>query len=63
MSRICQKIEELRGTTNSLDLDEFTTAELMVLDEEIFECEQCGWWCSKDEESEHPLVCTECAEE
>lgn len=62
MSNICKKIEYLKGTTNSLGLDEFSTAELMVLDEEIFECEQCGWWCDKDEESENPLVCTECNE-
>lgn len=63
MSTICQKIEELKGTCNSIDLDEFTAVELQLLDEEIFECEECNWWCSKDEESVQPLVCTECANE
>jgi len=62
MSTICQKIEDLKGTCNHLDLDDFTVVELQLLDEEIFECEQCGWWCELNEMSEDAMVCTDCVE-
>jgi len=36
---------------------------LDTLDEEMFECEQCGWWCSRDEEGEEPNTCIDCTPE
>lgn len=49
-------IDELRGTCQSieslypeaLDDPEFCAA----LDEELFLCEECEWWCERSEESE-----------
>jgi hypothetical protein len=60
-------IEALRGTADSIDtvacrvyeLEEFdftadcTAAELSILDNEIFECAECGWWCEMSEVSTH----------
>ena len=64
MSNIQDKIEELRGTSNSLDLDEFSIAELEVLDEHIFQCSQCGWWCPIEEEVGESTenICEDCKE-
>jgi predicted RNA-binding Zn-ribbon protein involved in translation (DUF1610 family) len=30
------------------------------LDELVFECETCGWWCDRSEESSTDMVCDEC---
>ena len=58
-------ISDLKGTCNTINLDEFTVEELEELDEEIFECNTCGWWCDIDEEVGEgtQLICQECNEE
>jgi hypothetical protein len=67
-------VDYLRGTCLSLD-DAVTALAaqeladhmpfLNHLDQEIFCCNQCGWWCDQDEEAseDHGLdewTCTEC---
>lgn len=61
--------EDLRGTCQSLmdalakhdmeaaanDID-FTQA----LDELVFECEQCSWWCELSEMADAQHICTDC---
>ena len=49
----------LRGMGIELSSDDRLFCEL--LDEMIFRCEVCGWWCDRDEESEKEMVCDECA--
>ena len=62
MSNICEKIEDLKGTCNSINLDDFTVVELQLLDEEIFLCDQCGWWCPIEEITEDN-ICQDCKDE
>lgn len=65
-------VDRLRGTTLSLDavlLNEYGTPfenlspeTLERFDENLFECEVCGWWCAMDAVSETTDgVCDECA--
>lgn len=56
MSQHCEDLE-----LSDLD-DEVTTA----VDQEIFCCTQCSWWCPIDEESSEEIdhdewVCSDCA--
>lgn len=51
-------IDRLRGTTESmtavcedLDLDDTDSEVCAAVDQEIFCCTLCGWWCPQDEES------------
>lgn len=47
-------------------LGELTTNELNVVDNEVFCCEGCGWWCSIDEmavNASEGLYCDDCVEE
>jgi len=69
-------IESLRGTCDSLDnqleqrnlnADDLTMEYHYQIDEQIFNCSTCGWWCercdlsTKSEECEtHELTCREC---
>lgn len=61
MSNIQEKIDEITGTCEHLDLDDFTDEELIILDSQIFQCETCGWWCPLEEETED-RICTDCNE-
>ncbi len=71
--RLAELAEELRGTCKSLE--DFATEEeqndtefLKALDEQVFCCEECGWWFeigdlsedSKDPAIEPELICREC---
>lgn len=69
-----QIIEELQGTAKSLnevcnsfglDSNQLTIEELELLDEEIFQCQNCGWWVDVTEKNERDFdfVCNECFEE
>ena len=62
MSTIQEKIDELQGTCNSIDMDEWTFEELEVLDEQIFQCDTCSWWFEVGEMSEDSNVCNDCNE-
>lgn len=65
-----QIINYLTGTCKSLseacvDLDinedNLTQDELAHIDENIFECEVCGWWCEVSE-MVNDNICTDCSE-
>lgn len=46
-----------------MDEDELTTDDHQVLDNEIFECTECGWWCEVSQSTESAdgeNVCDEC---
>jgi len=61
MSNIKETIEYLKGTCNTLDDEDFTIEELTLLDDEIFLCDICNWWCEVCEMSETDhAVCTDC---
>lgn len=59
MGKIDELIERLRGTCDSLDvraeelgLDPMDTELCARVDQEIFCCTICGWWCDQDEADE-----------
>lgn len=62
--------DNLRGTCNSLDemlerlfdveFHELTNVEFDELDDLIFECHECGWWCDSGELSSIDDVCSDC---
>ena len=67
-------VEELVGTTGSLDtvaeeygMDIFFTDGLTeYVDDRIFCCTACGWWCPQDEEASEEFdldewTCHDCA--
>lgn len=69
-------IEGLQGTTGSIQKqldfyypemteDDLTEDGHNKLDQEIFLCAHCGWWCEISEESgnEFELVCNDCEEQ
>lgn len=69
--RIHEAAEELRGTPQSIH-DVLTQAEIDDqefidgIDELVFECTVCGWWCERGEESQSPTKtdeeeCADCA--
>lgn len=44
--------------------DELTKDDLNTIDNEIFLCEQCGWWCEISECAEdEDEICQECKNE
>lgn len=46
-----------------LDTEDFTVVELQLLDDEIFLCDECSWWCELGEMSEKgESICTDCAD-
>src|SRR6266403_394693 len=67
-------VNDLRGTCGNLDMEiqdrlgngvgteDLDTKSLNLIDEHIFNCEVCGWWCDNDEMSEDHGVCEECFE-
>ena len=66
--RIDKLIANLEGTCQNLDpvaeeydLDPMDPEVTAAIDEAIFECEGCGWWCERSEESvKAPGSCDEC---
>ncbi len=61
-------IEQLRGTCKTIfellpegmGEEDLTKEDLQAIDEEIFRCESCSWWCDKTDESEDGENCTDC---
>lgn len=60
MERIEEFVESLRGTCRSIDeacnefgmtFEDLTGEDLEYIDNEIFCCEDCGWWCELCETS------------
>ena len=67
-SLIADIIYDLLGTCQTLDQacltagieeSELTLEELAAIDEEIFCCEDCGWWYERCEEG-HDGICSDC---
>jgi hypothetical protein len=62
-------IDQLRGTYENLHplLEEFQIVDNMevfrAIDDEIFTCEVCGWWCEISEMSDTDQVCRDCEED
>ena len=56
----CQSIASLGEEYKTLEMNgEFCAR----LDEQVFECTQCGWWCGQEEMADNDdWVCQECAE-
>lgn len=53
-------VEELQGTCQDIpsflpegmSYDDLTKEDLQHIDNELFECQQCGWWCEMSEHHE-----------
>lgn len=65
--RIDEVAHELLGTCKSLESviteEEFLNSKfLQALDEEVLECETCGWWCESGEMDEEGN-CNDCSTE
>lgn len=72
---INELIENTVGTCQSLDehleyfdmeLDDLSMEELGYIDDSIFNCDCCGWWCELSEicpEIEDAVVCMGCEED
>lgn len=68
-------VERLRGQC-ALDLEQvaveegleyykITLADNDAIDDEVFLCEECGWWCGIEESADtddDKLICDECGE-
>ena len=69
LTRVQQAGEELAGTCLNLtdvvsDLERDDGAFMIELDNIVFECEGCGWWCRTDEELNNEsgeMLCNDCA--
>lgn len=63
-------IYDLNGTTQDLEevarehgITELTTRDIQVIEDEIFLCAGCGWWCEVAEcnDVDGDLLCDDCA--
>ena len=48
------------------DVENLTPDELLTIDNIVFQCTTCDWWCGEDEKNEDESdqwVCTECFKE
>ena len=73
--KIQELIDYLQGTCNSLDDgvqtifgEDFSSFNLSSenheqIDNEIFLCETCGWWCEMSESGDEDGNCTDCSED
>lgn len=65
-------IESLTGTCSSIDdklpegmdWNDLTMDDHNKIDNEIFCCDQCGWWCENSDmsENEDDQICNDCHE-
>ena len=46
-----------------MEEDDLTEEDVAHLDQEIFRCETCSWWCEISEMSEEDQTCTDCNDE
>jgi hypothetical protein len=66
-------IENLRGTCKSLaegcedfgiHENDLSEDDYSRIDQEIFVCETCNWWCEQGEQAEdQDEICSDCAED
>lgn len=65
---IREVIEQLKGSCDDIDsalpdrmdLEDLTNDDYIAIDTEIFQCEQCGWWCEICEQAEDSEICEDC---
>ena len=71
MKNINDIIQSLLGTcktaheickTHDIDVEELTEEDWKQIDNEIFLCESCGWWCEIGEQQEDGN-CEDCQDE
>lgn len=57
----CNSLHEALESFNALELENDDTF-LSFLDDQIFYCVQCGWWCNVDEENivDDEQYCDDC---
>lgn len=71
---IQQLVDDLQGTCKTIEeflpdgmeFEDLTSEDLQFIDENIFLCEKCGWWCELSEEAESEdsdRICNECKED
>ena len=57
-------IASLRGTCKSIydfhDEHDLSLEEFQMIDDEIFNCDVCGWWCEISEMGDEQSVCDDC---
>lgn len=58
-SKIQQLADDLVGTADDFDIEDYTQDELIELDNQIFRCECCGWWCENSENTGDE-ICEDC---
>lgn len=63
-NRVVELADQIRDSTESAGeiIDTFTQEECEELDELVFECSECGWWCDVDYKNvvNDELVCDGC---
>lgn len=46
------------------DLDDLDVEDWQYIENDVFSCTRCGWWCDSSEmNGVHDLFCDDCAEE
>jgi hypothetical protein len=67
-ARVCEVAAALEGSCQDLsavatEAEREDTEFLLALDEQVFCCDCCGWWCNADERGEEGDTCTDCEED
>lgn len=67
-TRAMEVVDELRGTCKSLhdvmDCEEQEDQRILqTIDDNLFCCNTCEWWCGFDEESNEEGVCDDCCDD
>jgi len=79
MTVINEKLDEICGSlqgtclnsleqeceNHGIDIDDLTYDDHLYIDEQIFNCTGCGWWCESSEanESDDGDICDDCNRE
>ncbi len=71
--KIDELVDHLQGTTDTLgcgcetigvDEDDLSSENLEQIDNAIFNCSACGWWCDISENvGEDDMICADCEDE
>ena len=59
----CGTLEGALLSLFGIEEDDLTVPDNEAIDDEIFCCDRCNWWCGTEEMSEHGWYCDECADE
>lgn len=65
--------EDLQGTCKTIDdnlpdgmeFTDLTSQDHVIIDTQVFCCEQCGWWCEISEQNKNDgdYICDDCYED